>query len=424
VTGENKRPRVETEDSIVYDRAASRKRPAPPCCYLVASSARIIGSNPFPSISDPTLMAEAAPLQTSLHAWHAKHGGRLVEFGGWSMPVLYTSIVEEHQAVRNRVGLFDIGHMGRLRIHGPDALAWLDSATTNHVAKLHPGQIQYNLMVDASGGVLDDILVYRLMDVDEYGVVCNASNRAKVVAQFLALKGGCAAELQDMTEDTAMIAVQGPLASRLLGLVVKADLTSLKYYHHTGGQAVGQSVSISRTGYTGEDGFEVIIARDSAEALWNALMAAGEDFGVQACGLGARDTLRFEAAMPLYGHEMDESVNPYAAGIGWAVKLNKGEFHGREALRAFKINPGKVRVGVALDGKRIARQGSVVSLGGSPVGCVTSGTFAPTTGRSLAMALVEPSAAADGTPLSVDVRGHAEAARVVPLPFYKRAGGG
>ena len=368
--------------------------------------------------------AASDPLKTSLHGWHATHGGRLVEFGGWSMPVQYGSIVEEHQAVRERVGLFDIGHMGRLRFHGPGAVDWLEFATTNHVAKLAPGQIQYSLMVDDLGGVIDDILVYRLMEADEYGVVCNASNRENVVARFLELEADHDAGLQDMTLETAMIAIQGPLAAGLVGRVARSNLSDLKYYHHAGGEAVGQSVSISRTGYTGEDGFEIIIASDAAVALWGELMDAGNNLGIRPCGLGARDTLRFEAAMPLYGHEMDRSTNPYAAGLGWAVKLKKGEFAGRDALRAAKLNPGKSRIGLALDGKRIARQGSVVSLDGAVVGSVTSGTFAPTLGRSMAMALVDTAAAAEGTVVSVDVRGHAEPAKVVPLPFYKRATGG
>ncbi len=202
--------------------------------------------------------------------------------------------------------------------------------------------------------------------------------------------------------------------------MIQADLDPLKYYHHAGGEFDGLAVSLSRTGYTGEDGFEIIVLADAAETLWTALLETGTNLGILPCGLGARDTLRFEAGMPLYGHEMDESINPYAAGLGWAVKLNKGEFVGRDALRAFKKEPGKTRVGIALEGKRIARQGSVVSHQGRPVGVVTSGTFAPTLGKSLAMALVEPSVAAESTALTVDIRGHTEAARVVPLPFYRR----
>ncbi len=365
------------------------------------------------------MSAAPVPLKTSLHAWHAAHGGRLVEFGGWSMPVLYSSIVEEHQAVRGRVGLFDIGHMGRLRFQGPGAIDWLEFATTNHVAKLAPGQIQYSLMVDDLGGVIDDILVYRLAEADEFAVVCNASNRAAVVARFGELAAGHAASLKDMTIETGMIAVQGPLAEGLLHTVAKVDLSALKYYHHAVGQAVGQTVSISRTGYTGEDGFEIIIGSEAAKHLWEAIFEAGSDLGIRPCGLGARDTLRFEAAMPLYGHEMDQTTNPYAAGLGWAVKLKKGDFAGREALKVAKLNPGKCRVGLALEGKRIARQGTIVARDGIAVGTVTSGTFSPTLGQSLAMALIDTASSADGTVVSVDVRGHAESAHVVPLPFYK-----
>ncbi len=367
-------------------------------------------------------MPESALLRTSLHDWHSRHGGRLVEFGGWSMPVQYSTITEEHQAVRGRVGLFDIGHMGRLRFEGPGALDWLEFATTNHVARLTPGQIQYSLLVDDSGGVLDDILVYRLVEPETYGVVCNASNREKVVARFEALKGGHDAFLDDMTLQTGMIAVQGPKALEAVSRVVRGEFPALAYYHHDGGEYAGHSVSVSRTGYTGEDGFEVIVAGDDAEKLWIELLASNADLGILPCGLGARDTLRFEAAMPLYGHEMDEAVNPYAAGLGWAVKLNKGDFAGRDALKAWKKAPGRVRIGLALEGKRAARQGCPVLLDGKDVGRVTSGTFSPTLGKPLAMALVEPTAARDGLRLTLDVRGHEEPARVVPLPFYRRAG--
>jgi aminomethyltransferase len=207
----------------------------------------------------------------------------------------------------------------------------------------------------------------------------------------------------------------------LVPKVVKADVAAIKYYHHASGEALGQSVDISRTGYTGEDGFEIVIGSDHAERLWVELLEAGVDLGVRPCGLGARDTLRFEAAMPLYGHEMDETVDPYAAGLGWAVKLDKGEFAGRDALRVAKGHPSRMRVGLALDGKRIARQGAEVNLNGARVGTVTSGTHSPTLGRSLAMALVDSVAAAEGTELTIDVRGHAEPAKVVPLPFYRRS---
>lgn len=357
---------------------------------------------------------------TPLHDWHVAHGGRMVEFGGWSMPVQYTSVIDEHKTVRERVGLFDIGHMGRLEFDGPGALDWLERSTTNHVSKLAIGQIQYSLMVNESGGVLDDILVYRRGE--GYLVVCNASNRAKVVAQFESLRGDFRARLIDRTLETAMIAIQGPRAVELVQRVLPehASLNAIRYYHFEIAKSSGVDTVVSRTGYTGEDGFELIISGDRAVAVWEALLSEGVDFGVQPCGLGARDTLRFEASMPLYGHEMDETVDPYSAGLGWAVKLNKGEFVGSGALRALKKEPRWKRIGLALEGKRIARQGAIVLAGEREIGRVTSGTFAPTLESSLAMALIEPSFAVDGTRLSVDVRGKVEPATVVPLPFYRR----
>jgi aminomethyltransferase len=363
-------------------------------------------------------MAGAGLLFTPLHAWHQGHGGRLVEFGGWSMPVQYSTIVEEHLAVRRRVGLFDISHMGRLSFEGPDALAWLERATTNHVAKLRPGQIQYSLMVDDAGLMLDDVLVYRRSD--GLAMVCNASNRPKVLARLEQLRDGLDAQLVDHTFDSAMIAVQGPAALAVTQRHFDGPLSDVPYYHCVHGTFLGSDAVASRTGYTGEDGFELIVPAALAEATWEALMDAGRVFGILPCGLGARDTLRFEAGMPLYGHEMDETVNPYAAGLGWAVKLDKGDFPGRDALRQFKANPGQTRVGLELEGKRMARQGAVVMKDGQAVGVVTSGTFAPTLEKSLSMALVEPAVSAVGTALTIDVRGREESARVVKLPFYRR----
>jgi aminomethyltransferase len=363
-------------------------------------------------------MADEALLKTPLYDWHHARKGRLVEFGGWSMPVQYSTIVEEHNAVRQRVGLFDICHMGRLKFEGPDALPWLERVTTNHVARLAPGQIQYSLMVDDDGGMLDDVLVYNRPD--GWAMVCNASNRPKVLAQLEEHRDGFDARLVDQTFDTAMIAVQGPAALATAQRHFDAALTDVPYYHCVSGTFLGVPTLASRTGYTGEDGFELIVPGGSAVEAWEALMDAGRVFGILPAGLGARDTLRFEAAMPLYGHEMDETVNPYAVGLGWAVKLEKGEFIGREALRKFKAQPGKARVGLALDGKRIPRQGHPVLLDGEPVGAVTSGTFAPTLGKALAMASVLPAASKLGTSLTVDIRGQHEPARVVRLPFYRR----
>jgi aminomethyltransferase len=366
----------------------------------------------------------ASPLQTALYPWHAAHGGRLVEFGGWMMPVQYTTIVEEHQAVRRRAGLFDIGHMGRLVFSGPDAEPLIEKITTNHVARLKPGQIQYSLICNDDGGVIDDVLVYRVAD-GGLRMVCNAGNRHAVLDHMVANAGDFEATVDDHTRSTGMIAIQGPKAAEILGTTCDLDLSALKYYHvaesrFTSGQAVGGHAVISRTGYTGEDGFEVIVAAGLSELAWETLLEAGKDRGLVPCGLGARDTLRFEAAMPLYGHEMDATVNPFESGLGWAVKLDKGDFVGREALRRAKGSPGRTRVGLALPGKRIARQGTAVLRDGRQIGAVTSGTFSPTLGRSLAMALVAKADAALGRAVDLDVRGQLEPATIVALPFYKR----
>jgi aminomethyltransferase len=364
-------------------------------------------------------MSTESALKTPLFDWHESHGGRIVEFGGWMMPVLYTSIVEEHHAVRRRVGLFDISHMGRLTFDGPESLPWLEHVTTNHVAKLDENQIQYSLMANGGGGLIDDVLVYRL----PYGyvLVCNASNRAHVLAQLERHRESRTARLTDRTPDTAMIAVQGPAALDTLQPLFNSPLAGVKYYHLTMGRVLDDvDAVVSRTGYTGEDGFELIVGASSAERVWNALIESGKSHGILPCGLGARDTLRFEAAMPLYGHELNETVTPYAAGLSWAVKLEKGEFVGRDALTEAKAHPGQSRVGIRLEGKRIARQGAEVFHDGQPAGLVTSGTFAPTLEQSLAMAMVDPGSASPGTPLTVDVRGRSEPARVVKMPFYRR----
>jgi aminomethyltransferase len=363
--------------------------------------------------------SNAPQLQTALYDWHRAHGARLVEFGGWSMPVQYTTIVDEHEAIRKRVGLFDIGHMGRLTFDGPGVQEWLERVTTNRVASLADNQIQYSLVANERGGVIDDILVYR----QPYGfvVVCNASNRENVVNQFQNQRSGAAGNFLDRTRDTAMIAVQGPRALETLQPLYDQPLADVRYYHLTMGRLLGKlNTVISRTGYTGEDGFEVIVSNAAAVEAWNALLESGAPHGVTACGLGARDTLRLEAGMPLYGHELSDAIDPFSAGLGWAIKLDKGDFVGRTPLSSFKEKPPQARVGLALEGKRIARQGSIVYSGDRVAGAVTSGTFSPSLQVSVAMAYVEPGLAAPGTKLGVDVRGHREPAAVVKLPFYKR----
>jgi aminomethyltransferase len=365
------------------------------------------------------LSTDSSLKRTPLFDWHQSHGARLVEFGGWTMPVQYANITDEHTAVRQRVGLFDISHMGRLTFDGPGVLDWLERSTTNHVAKLAELQIQYSLLGNARGGVIDDILVYR--QPFAYLVVCNASNRERVTAQLSALRGNAQGNFVDRTLDTAMIAVQGPRALETVQPLFDQPLEPVRYYHFTMGRLLGRVTAIaSRTGYTGEDGFELIVGAGAAEEVWNALLESGRSHAIQPCGLGARDTLRLEAAMPLYGHELADAIDPFSAGVGWAVKLDKGHFVGCETLRALKANPPQTRIGLVLDGKRIARQGAAVFAGDQPIGQVTSGTFSPTLQQSIAMALVAPNLAGPSATLAVDVRGHREAARVAKLPFYKR----
>ena len=357
----------------------------------------------------------------------------MVDFAGWSMPVQYTSIAEEHNATRNAVGVFDISHMGRLQLFGPEAARFLDAVVTRRVTDMKPGQVRYALACNEQGGILDDVLVYRLrgdvsaerQDRDEdqpsFQVVVNASNRAKIVDWFTRRLPDFAARLADVTSETAMVAVQGPRAVGLVRPLVDCDVAAMRYYTSADCRFAGRSVSVSRTGYTGEDGCEIICSADDALGIWEQVFAAGGDVGAQPAGLGARDTLRLEAAMPLYGHELSEDINPFQAGLGFAVNLGGREFIGRDALERFAADSKQpVRVGLQLDGRRVPRQGCAVLQGGETVGEVTSGTFSPTFERPIAMAYVRPTAQAVGTRLAVDIRGTPRAAVVVPLPFYER----
>jgi aminomethyltransferase len=355
------------------------------------------------------------PQRTPLYDWHVAHGGRLVEFGGWDMPVQYTTIIDEHNAVRTAAGLFDVSHMGRLSFAGPDALALIQYAWTNNAATLADGQVRYGLVLNDQGGVRDDVLVYRWPY--GYAMVVNAANRPKIVGALSGHAVGRNVQVQDQTETTAMIAVQGPKAVEVVQGLAAVDAASLKYYHAAPTRVLGQQAILSRTGYTGEDGFELMIGAAHGVALWEELVRRG----ARPCGLGARDTLRLEAAMPLYGHELTEDIDPIQAGLNWAVKFDKGDFVGRAALLERRDAVRRVRVGLELEGRRIAREGAPLSAEGRTVGVVTSGTFAPTLNKAIAMAYVEPSLAAPGMALTADVRGTAVPARVVPLPFYKRA---
>ena len=344
----------------------------------------------------------------------------MVDFAGWDMPVQYNSIVAEHHAVRRAAGLFDIAHMGRLKFTGPDAANFLDHLVTNDVFSLAVGQIKYALVTNESGGILDDVLVYRQADC--HLLVVNASNRLKILDWIERQRGNFSVIVEDQTILHFMLALQGPLAQSLLQPLVDADLAQMKYYFGSPADVMGYPGYVSRTGYTGEDGFEVIVPAAQGGALWKSLIAAGASLGLLPAGLGCRDTLRLEAGMPLYGHELSEEIDPYTAGLAFGVRLDAGEFIGREALVAAKANSNRPRrVGLEMTGKRIAREGAIVFDGESQVGRVTSGTYAPTLEKSIAMAYVTAAQAAMGTSLTVDIRGQREPAKVVKLPFYKRA---
>ena len=350
--------------------------------------------------------------RTALYDRHVALKARVVPFAGWDMPVQYAGIAAEHKAVRTAAGAFDVSHMARLSFGGPDALALLETVFTNSVATMTDGQVRYGLVCNAAGGILDDVLVYRWPS--GFAAVVNASNRAKIAAWLEAHRAGLNVEIQDQTDGTTMIALQGSKSVEIAAGLFDADVSALRYYFAVPTRYRDTGCVVSRTGYTGEDGFEVMLPNALGPTLWDELIARG----AVPCGLGARDTLRLEAAMPLYGHELTEQTDPIRAGLGWAVKLDKGDFVGRAALRNVS---GPVRVGLELDGTRAAREGCpILTPDAAPVGTVTSGSFAPWVGKSVAMGYVAPALAAPGTRLLVDARGTHLPAVVVPLPFYRR----
>ncbi|MEZ5944706.1 MAG: glycine cleavage system aminomethyltransferase GcvT [Planctomycetaceae bacterium] len=358
-------------------------------------------------------------LQTALHDWHAANGGRMVDFAGWSMPIQYSTITEEHAAVRERVGLFDIAHMGRIVFTGSDAEKFLDRLLTNDVTRLKVGQVRYSLVCNEQGGILDDVLVYRFED--RHMLVVNASNRDKIVSWIEEHRGGFDVAVDDQTTTTFMFAIQGPRSLDVLGPHASADLGAMKYYTALDAEVFGKKATISRTGYTGEDGFEVIVSLAEGDEVWQAVLQSGAEAGIAPCGLGCRDTLRLEAAMPLYGHEMDEQTDPLTAGLAFGVKMDAGEFFGKSALKVISARTDlPVRVGLKLEGKRIAREGAIVRAENAAVGHITSGTFSPTLNEVIAMAYVPGNLSQPGTSVEVDIRGKCVAAEVVALPFYRR----
>ncbi|MFI0939937.1 glycine cleavage system aminomethyltransferase GcvT [Streptomyces sp. NPDC021020] len=368
----------------------------------------------------------AAPRRTALDAVHRALGATMTDFAGWDMPLRYGSEREEHQAVRTAAGLFDLSHMGEITVTGPQAGQALDHALVGHLSALAVGRARYTMVCAPDGGILDDLIVYRLGE-ERYLVVANASN-AQTVLDTLALRAAdFDATVADDREAYALLAVQGPEAPGIVGSLTDADLPGLRYYAGLPGTVAEVPALIARTGYTGEDGFELFVAPADAEKLWAALLAAGAEAGLVPCGLSCRDTLRLEAGMPLYGHELTANVTPFDAGLGRVVKFDKpGDFVGREALLAAAARaaeqPPRTLVGLVAEGRRVPRAGyTVTGPDGAVVGEVTSGAPSPTLGAPIAMAYVDESAAAPGTPdIAVDIRGSREPYRVVALPFYRR----
>ncbi len=368
-------------------------------------------------------MADPGLKHTPFHDFHLNAGAKLVDFAGWEMPILYRGIVDEHVQTRTSGSMFDVSHMGRLHLKGPDAERFLNHVATRNVAQQTVGQSRYSLVCNAAGGVLDDVIISR--DAKHWLVVCNASNRDKIVAHFTAVRRatGMDFDLADQTEATAMLALQGPkVIDKLAGRLPGVDVKAIRRYHFETVNLLMVKIGVFRSGYTGEDGVELILPARMAPMAMKMLGDRMDrpEATIRPAGLGARDTLRLEASMPLYGHELTESLDPISAGLQWAVDLKK-DFIGAAALRAIaESGQAKKLVGLQLATRRIARQGSPIEHNGQPIGEVTSGTFSPTLQKSIAMGYVSAAESAVGTELSVDLKGAKEPARIVAMPFYKR----
>jgi aminomethyltransferase len=353
---------------------------------------------------------------------HRALGAKLIEFGGWLMPLQYAGIVAEHRAVRSAAGLFDLSHMGELFVEGPEAGEALAAALVTNPPALPVGRAHYSMICAPDGGILDDLIVYRLAD-ERFLVVANAANAQLVSDTLVERLAGFKAVLDDRSLATALCAIQGPRSVEILSRLTGLELAAIRYYGLAEGDVAGIAAHVARTGYTGEDGFEVFVDTSRAAELWDAIMDAGQPDGLVPVGLGARDTLRLEAGMPLYGNDLDRTTNPFEANLGRVVKLDKaGDFVGRAALeRVAADGPARLLVGLVIRGRGIARHGHAVLHDDHRTGTVTSGTQSPTLGLPIAMAYVAPDDARPGTMLAVEIREQAVAAEVVPLPFYRRA---
>ncbi len=359
---------------------------------------------------------------TALESIHVALGARMVPFGGWNMPVQYRPILDEARTVRTKAGLFDLGHMGRVKVHGRQAEAFLQRLQTNDVAAIPPGRIRYAMILDEKGLTQDDILVYRNPKNDGFFVVINAGNTARDLGIMRSVAASFDVVVEDCTSTLGMVAIQGPLSQQITQRFCKGDLASLKYYGWMDTTVAGVPMTISRTGYTGEDGFEIYIPKGHEKKVWELFLESGTGEGLTPIGLGARDTLRHEAGMPLYGHEIDETTNPIEAGLDWAVKMNH-DFVGRSAIEKVVAAGGTGRklVGLTSDSKRCPRQGYALVLGGKQVGHVCSGNISPTLDTNIATAYLRTDLAVPGTKLEFLVRDKGEPCVVVPMPFYKRS---
>ena len=371
-----------------------------------------------------TLTPNPTLKRTPLHAAHLRAGARMVPFGGWDMPVQYSAgVIEEHLRTRTACGLFDVSHMGEIHVDGKDAISFVNHLTTNDVTKLVDGQAHYSALTNPQGGVIDDLLVYRFSE-EKLFLVVNASTQDNDWDWISSHKSGFDVDLRHASVEYCQIAIQGPRAVEILSKFTDTDLNSIKYYHFTNGEVDGVPSIISRTGYTGEDGFEVYADAAKAEQLWNKMLDAGDygkENGILPAGLAARNTLRLEAAMSLYGHELAEDITPLEAGLGWICKLNKGDFIGREALQKQKEEGLKRKlVGFEMTDKGIGRDGFDVLVNGAKVGQVTSGSPAPFLKKNVGLAFVPTEFAKVGQEIEIDVRGRHLKAQIVPTPFYKR----
>ena len=358
--------------------------------------------------------------RTALYETHRRAGARLVEFGGWEMPLEYSGIVAEHLAVRQAVGLFDVSHMGEIELEGPQALPLLQKVTCNDVANLQVNQAQYSGLMNEQGGLVDDLLVHRM--AEQHYFLCVNAARREADFDWICRHNDTTAHVRNTSDHFTQLAVQGPRSIAVLQPLTSVDLSALRYYWFARGRVCGVETMVARTGYTGEDGFEIYLPPAESERIWNELLESGKKEGIVPCGLGARNTLRLEAGMLLYGHDMDEHTSPLEANLRWICKLDKGPFLGRDALLA-QARDGieRLLVGFRMTDRAIARDGAVVWVEGRQAGRVTSGSYVPYLKKSIGLAYVPPEFARVGQQIQMEIRGTLAAAEVVPTPFYRRA---